>query len=175
LCENWGRSNKEAERECHMKHRIQNPESDRRERDASDRDDRSPRKAGRGGWKPRCLPGRDWFLPDNHRLFPLMDRFFPGLPASSRLFPHNFFGGQAEQGLRSQKGESSVDLCGKINGFYRDVSGFIGYYRTREAHNYAFSRFLSIRAFLDANLASQARHEMGAQIGCSLARSVVAN
>jgi hypothetical protein len=26
LCEDWGRSNKEAEREGHMKHRIQNPE-----------------------------------------------------------------------------------------------------------------------------------------------------
>jgi len=27
----------------------------------------------------------------------------------------------------------------------------------------------------DANLASQARYEMGAQVGCSLARNVVAN
>ncbi len=30
-------------------------------------------------------------------------------------------------------------------------------------------------AFLDANLASQARHEMGAQCSCSLARNVVTN
>src|SRR5258706_11865210 len=30
-------------------------------------------------------------------------------------------------------------------------------------------------AFLDANFASQARHEMGAQCSCSLARNVVTN
>jgi len=37
------------------------------------------------------------------------------------------------------------------------------------------SRIKRVREFLDANLASQARHEMGAQWSSSLTRNVVAN
>jgi hypothetical protein len=43
--------------------------------------------------------------------------------------------------------ENDAKLSEKYIGFYRDASRFIGYFRTQEARNSAFSRFLSIRAF----------------------------
>ena len=52
-------------------------------------------------------------------------------------------------GIRPYRALGGAELCGKIIGFYRVVSRFIGYYRIEEGRNYAFSRFLSIGAFFD--------------------------
>ena len=46
-------------------------------------------------------------------------------------------------------------------GFYRVVSRFIGYYRTEEARNYAFSRLLSIGAVFRRELVFQAPRDRG--------------
>src|SRR5882672_744168 len=63
---------------------------------------------------------------------------------------------QAETGARTAR-----TYAGKVTGFYAKL---------RESSR----KFAQIRAVVTRCLASQARHKMGAQVGCSLAQNVVA-
>ena len=57
----------------------------------------------------------------------------------------------------------------------RKRTGFSSHFPDDPMQVVDFPRLRMVRTFLDANLASQARHEMGAQWSSSLTRNVVAN
>ena len=124
-----------------------------------------------GGFLPdrsRGLPHGRRFLPHCDRLFPPTSGFFPALPASSRIFPHKFLLGDGvvafwsiwgSGGGKNQDGETRrAELSGKKCGLLQVVTRM----------------FTKVRTDQGRGLASQARHKMGAQKSCSLARNVVA-
>ena len=60
-------------------------------------------------------------------------------------------------------------------GFYRLWAGSTRLFPHNSTQVVDFPHLANVRIFLDANLASQARHETVAPVGCSLARNVVTN